>query len=347
VPGKWRWEEGWPIQRIREQVFYPQPDQTLSQSTPGTETHLLRNIPTTGIEASGPVLWWGDVTPDQRLTDAYSLVYDTTTLKEDVEILGFPKTILKVSADAPHANWFVRLSDVAPDGTATQVTGAGFNGTHRESAKNPKPLKPGEIFPLEIELHLTSWVFPKGHRIRLSISNSQWPMFWPSPYPVTTSLYLGSENPTRLLLPVVPNEQRPGPQFLTPAKDPKFPGFATLDPINASGYVEIGKIERNTLQRSTRVVAPNESRTKLPWGEEHFEEIITHETNDDHPEKTSVNGKDIFTVNLKNRTLTWEADTTFRSDLKNFYYNCTRRLKENGKLIREKTFQDTIPRDFQ
>jgi uncharacterized protein len=345
APGFWRYEDGWPVKRIREHVLHPQPNHTLSTSVPSTETHLLRNIPSTGIEASGPVMWWGDVAPDQRPTDAFSLVYDTDAFTQEIEILGLPKIQMQVAADASHANWFVRLSDVAPDGSVTQIAGAGFNGTHRESAKDPKPLQPGESYPLEIEMHFTSWIFPKGHRLRLSISNSQWPMFWPSRYPVTTSLHLGKQ--TRLLLPVAPHEKRPVPKFSVPLPDPILAGFTTLDSGNISGYGEIGIIERNTSSRTTKIVATNSGGDRYPWGTERYTESITHQTNDDHPEQTSMTGTHKMTVELKGRTLVWEADLSFRSDLENFYYSYTRRLLENGKLVREKQWTDTIPRDFQ
>ncbi len=162
APGEWRWEEGWPIERIEERALYPQPNHTLGSEEAPETTHHLRYVPSIGIEAGGPVMWWGDVAHDQRPTDAFSLVYDSKPLEGDLEILGFPTALLTVSADAPRANWFVRLSDVAPDGTVTQVAGAGFNGTHRASAREPKALVPGETFPLEIEMHFTSWVFPGG-----------------------------------------------------------------------------------------------------------------------------------------------------------------------------------------
>jgi hypothetical protein len=111
-------------------------------------------------------MWWGDVAPDQRPTDAFSLVYDSAPLEQDTEILGLPLARLQVSADAPQANWIARLSDVAPDGTVTLVTGAARNGSHRDSAREPAAIQPGQWFPLDIEMHFTSWVFPKGHRIR-------------------------------------------------------------------------------------------------------------------------------------------------------------------------------------
>ena len=97
-----------------------------------------------------------------------------------------------------------RLSDVAPDGTTTLITGAGLNGAQRESDTDPKDLLPEKIYPLRIDMHVTSWVFPSGHRIRIAISNALWPMLWPTPFPMTTVLALGGENASRLVLPVVP-----------------------------------------------------------------------------------------------------------------------------------------------
>ena len=54
-----------------------------------------------------------------------------------------------------------------------------------------------------------------------------------------------------------------------------------------------------------------------------------------------------MTLELDGRTLVWEAELSFTSDLENFYYDYTRRLLENGELVREKNWQDTIPRDHQ
>ncbi len=146
VPGHWRWEEGWPIDRIKPDTLYLGVNHQLHAETVAPATHLLRNVPTAGMEAGGPNSWWGEVAHDQRPTDAYSLVYDSEVLPADLEILGRPRAHLRVAADAPRADWFVRLSDIAPDGSVTLVTGAGFNGTHRDSARDPSDIVPGEIF---------------------------------------------------------------------------------------------------------------------------------------------------------------------------------------------------------
>jgi hypothetical protein len=292
-------------------------------------------------------MWFGDVAPDQRPTDAFSLVYDTPPLTEDLEILGLPKALLEVSSDAPLAHWFARVNDVAPDGTVTLVANAGQNGAHRESARDPKSIEPGRRFPLEIELHFTSWVFPKGHRIRLSVSNAQWPMIWPTPYPMTTTLFLGREG-SRLILPVVPLAERPRPGYHPiEAREDRLPGFEPIDAGTPSGYGEISSVDRNPRTGKARVVATSSSASRFPWGEERNTESIIHEAEDRRPEAASVRGEYSTEVKLADRTLRFESVVVFRSDPENFFYSCVRRLLWNGALVREKAWEQTTPRDHQ
>ena len=345
APGTWRFEDGWPLARGRNWTLYPQPNHALGPVAPAAASHSLRYVPSIGFEGGGPVMWWGDVAHDQRGTDAFSLVYDSEPLTEDVEIMGFPLATLTVAADATRANWVARLSDVAPDGTVTQVTGAAMNGTHRISAREPRAIVPGQPFELGIEMHFTSWVFPKGHRIRLAVNNAQWPMLWPTPEPMTTQLLLG---PSRFSLPVVPHAARPVPNFLPPSEDdPQYAGVESLDAGTVSGYGEISSVERNPQTGHVVAKATNEYGTRYPWGEERNVETIRYEINDHAPADAAVTGTHRVEVKLPGRTLVWDAELSFRSDRQNFFYTYRRRLTENGELVRDRTWQETIPRDFQ
>jgi hypothetical protein len=348
APGDWRYEKGWPIERIREREFFPRPDGSLSPEAPSEESVArLRYVPTSGVEAGGPVMWFGDVAPDQRPTDAFSLVYQTPPLTEDVEILGLPHAMLRVSADAPLAHWFARVNDVAPDGTVTLVASAGQNGSHRESSRNPKSIEPGKPFPLEIELHFTSWVFPRGHRIRFAVSNAQWPMIWPTPYAMTTALHMGASG-TRLRLPVVPPEDRPKPEFAPiPPPGPSLRGFAPIDTATPSGYGEISSVDRNPRTGHAKVAAASSSAYRYPWGEERRTGSITHEAEDGKPENASVRGEYATEIKLSDRTLRWECVVVMKSDRSNFFYETTRRLLRDGAVVREKSWKETFPRDFQ
>jgi putative CocE/NonD family hydrolase len=347
VPGRWRWEEGWPLERVDFQDWYAQPDHALARSPGETATHKMSYKASVGIEGGGQTMWWGSVTPDQQPMDDHSLVYDSEPLQEPMEILGRPVVRINVSATAPRANWVVRVSDVAPDGQVTLVAGAGFNGTHRNSAREPEEIVPGEEFPLNFELHFSSWVFPKGHRVRVAISNSQWPMLWPTPMPVETTLAIGGEAGARVQLPVVPAGKERSPGLRSPEPSPQLPGFETLDSGNITGYAAITEIQLDPETGEAFGVASNSGATKYPWGIERFEEKIEHRTSDSNPAHTSVVGRYKLTEELADRILDFEQTVEFRSDSENFYLEFHRWVLVDGELFAEKRWAEEIPRDYQ
>ncbi|MFY9531862.1 MAG: CocE/NonD family hydrolase [Candidatus Acidiferrales bacterium] len=341
IPGEWRNEKSWPPAGERDRTLYLDSEHLLRDSAPAAGLHQLKYVPSVGIEGG---FWWGEVTNDQRPTDAFSLVYDSPPLENDTAILGQPRVMLTASASAPLADWFARLSDVAPDGTVTLVTGAGLNAAQRSSSTSPADPEPGRVYQLEIELHVTSWVFPRGHRIRLAISNAMWPMIWPTPYAMTTSLALGGENPSRLVLPIVPLEgELAPPHFSAPGPTEK------LADVESNGDTWPGTFttEQDEIHHSTRVNWRGDSSSQFPWGQEKYHEQLTYDVADAHSDVSSVHGEADTTVELKGRTLLWHSALDLRSDGKNFYYNYKRELSDNGKLLRQKSWQETISRDHQ
>src|SRR5215475_1818522 len=122
IPGRWRTETAFPPERTAHRSWYCGPERDLAPEPPRSGAVALRCVPSGGVEAGH---WWGELTVDQRGADAFSLVFDTPPLEEDVEILGFPLVMLNGAADAEPLHWFGRLCDVAPDGTVTLVTGGG------------------------------------------------------------------------------------------------------------------------------------------------------------------------------------------------------------------------------
>ncbi|NGN69459.1 CocE/NonD family hydrolase [Streptomyces sp. A7024] len=142
-----------------------------------------------------------DLPYDQREEDGGSLVFDTEELGEPCEILGAPVARLEVEVSEPIAMVAVRLSDVAPDGSATRVTYGLLNLTHRDGDADPQPLEPGRRYQVDVQLNGVAQAFPAGHRIRLSLSTSYWPQAWPPPHPVRLTVHTAG---SRLLLPVRP-----------------------------------------------------------------------------------------------------------------------------------------------
>jgi putative CocE/NonD family hydrolase len=334
IPGQWRLEEGWPPKRLQMRPLHLRADRSLAAEPSATDVHRLRYVPSAGT-ASG--FWWGELLPDQRPSDAFSLVYDSAPLDADLEILGLPRARLRVSADAPLAHWFVRLSDVAPDGQVTLVTGAGLNGAHRRDATTPQPLVSGQADPIDVEMHFTSWVFPKGHRIRLAVSNALWPMIWPTPYAMTTALHVGGDA-SRLILPVMPFEPRPRPDFVAVPMGERGPGG-----MWPGGYHTV----RDDARQSTRVEWSGKSESEEDGGHVSDRERLIYEVEDARPEAASIRGEADHEVHLPGRLLSWKARLELRSDRERFYYRLRRELHEDGRLVRQRTWEELIPRDHQ
>ena len=312
----------------------------LADSPAAHEVHQLKYVPSIGAEAG---FWWGELLADQRPVDAFSLVYDSAPLKEDVAILGWPHALLQASAPVPLADWFVRLSDVAPDGTVALVTGAGTSGAQRDSMTDPRDLEPGNVYFLNIQMHLTSWIFPKGHRIRLAVSNALWPMMWPTPYPMITSLTLGGDTGSRLVLPMLPAKGASPTPFSSPQPSEARAGIRSTGASWPGEWI----LQRDEGRQKATVVWKGKSETEYPWGKGTYHEQLTYDADDAHPAVSSVRGEAELIYELNGRELTWQGHLSVTSDEKNFFYKYTRELLKDGQMLKQKTWEEAIPRDHQ
>jgi len=339
IPGEWRSFDSWPVNPTQQQLWFLNREHGLGLQPSVSSTDSLRYEPSSGIEAG---FWWGELAVDQRPLDAMGLVYDSVPLENGLAILGEPIAHLLASSSAPVADWMVRLEDIAPTGEATLITGAGLSGAQRESMRDPTPLTPGQRYPLTVQLHFTSWVFPKGHRIRVAVSNALWPMIWPTPFAMTTDLAVGGDQGSTLTLPVL---QSPGndAHFNPPIPDPKLPGYGSEGETWPGGFT----MTRNFDEATNQVKWSGSSKTTLPWGEEDSVEKIAYDVIDSDPAKSSMHGEASTTVKLKSGTITWSVVLDLKSDQQNFYYTFTRRLTKGKQLLRTKTWKQTIPRDLQ
>lgn len=126
---------------------------------------------------------------DQRIDDAGSLVFDSEILSEALPIAGQVKTRLSLSSDKPQAYVIVRISDVHPTGEVTRITHGLLNLSHRNSHEFPEPLVVGEVYDVDVALNHMAYVVPKGHKVRIAVSTSYWPLIWPCAEDATLTLY--------------------------------------------------------------------------------------------------------------------------------------------------------------
>jgi predicted acyl esterase len=340
IPGRWYTSDRWP--ETKESILYLNQDHDLV-ATPAEFKHsLIYNV--TAPDATGVAMWWGDWFPDQRASDAHSLVYDSEPITDSVEIMGIPQVTLQTSTDAPAANWFARLSDVAPNGMVTHITGAGFNGNHVESPEKPIRLIKDKIYTIQIDLHVTSWTFQEGHKIRIAINNSQWPTIWPSPYAMTTTIRSNDKGKSFLKLPVLTNPTPLAKPFPKPEAAPKLDGYGTIAAGTPSGYAELEEAVRDESTGTTSVLSTNSGSDKYPWGIHHYTQSLTHIASDEEPANSGVRSTYTISVEQEGRILKWTGILDFSSDEKTFFYQYKRVLEKNGEVIKEKEWVEDIPR---
>lgn len=254
-PGRWVGERTWPSPHVHSRVFYPATGGHLGDAPMAAEDDgfVLQSPLSLGLFAgkwcsysAGP-----DLPYDQREEDGGALVFETEPFDERTEVLGAPVLTLRCCVDRPVAQVAARISDVAMDGKATRVTYGVLNLNHRDGHDAPAALVPGEPFTVEVELNDLGHCFTPGHRLRLSLSTSYWPLVVPPPEPVCMQVY-GSG--THLSLPVraerdddpevvFPEPAYPDPVERTPQKPAEHRWVVHRDLETSASTLEVIKDE--------------------------------------------------------------------------------------------------------
>ena len=237
VAGSWRDEPVWPPERARSLTL---PLSGAAPASGGVDRLAVRaDVGSAAWISCAGHLPFGQP-DDQRSDDAWSLVYDWE-LDEELEILGHPRLAVRVGSSAPVAFLSAKLCDVFPDGTSALVARGFLNLAQRRSRTDPEPMRPGVVEAVEVELDATSWVFPAGHRLRLSLAGTDWPNLVPPPAPVTLTV---ERDGSALTLPAL-DGPGPSPPPLAPSAPsdrprrdhrPTIPAPAPRTPRPAGGW---------------------------------------------------------------------------------------------------------------
>jgi predicted acyl esterase len=241
--GEWRFEETWPPARSVTTTL--RPTETHAAQVGTSNIDVLDVRPDVGVAAWNSCaggLPWGQPT-DQREDDSWSLTYDWPVDSDHFEILGHALLKLKVASDQPVASISVKICDVFPDGTSALVTRGFLNLTHRTSSTSPQPLMPNVFENVDVELEATSWVFARGHKIRLSIAGADWPNIWSPPHPFALSV---DRSTVQLMLPTVDNYGAGTPKFA-----PLKPTVHSESPPSEHDVPTQWRIERDVLAHQT------------------------------------------------------------------------------------------------
>jgi putative CocE/NonD family hydrolase len=145
---------------------------------------------------------------------ADALVYTSAVLEQELEISGWPHLELFASTDCDDTEWHVKLTDVGQNGRSIKVCQGCLRASYRESLEHPTRVTPGEIHRFDVELWPVHYVFQLGHRVRVTITSSDFPWFARSlntfgslknqaePRVATNTIHHGAPHASRIKLPV-------------------------------------------------------------------------------------------------------------------------------------------------
>jgi len=330
----------WPLEGMKEETLQLSAKGDLVPTSAKAGTMEIPVDPAAGIDAGS---WWGERAPDMKNAIAGSLVFDSEPLTSPKVIVGQPGIRLKVAAEAPLANWSVCLEDVHPDGSVTLITGGAFNGSQRTSRTDPRPLEPGKFFEAAFPLHFTTYTFAKGHRIRLTVSNAQFPMLWPTPYRKPTKLAVGDEI-SSVKLPVLTSPGAPADFLLKPVELP-LPVDFKLFSGGALGDAPSPKVSHEG--KWVKVLQDEEQHWQIGDTEFFDYESVTYRVDPADPAVAGFYGSGRVTIDHQGRKMEIVTSVDVESDAKDFAISVHRKLSENGAIKGEKRWSRKIPRDFQ
>jgi len=228
---KWHDEDSWPLKRTVATKFYLHSAERAN--TLGGDGRLSAKVPTNEppdrytYNPENPVItlmnWnkYGNRDAEEPLDKRFIerrddvLVYTSEPLQAELGVCGRPFVRLYASSDCLDTDWIAMLSDVYPDDRSISLGEGVLRARYRNSLEKAELMIPGKVYEFTFELMSTCNVFHSGHRIRLTLTSSGFPIHARNPntgHPIGEdaelrvahqTIYHCDEYPSHLLLPVV------------------------------------------------------------------------------------------------------------------------------------------------
>jgi hypothetical protein len=223
----WREADAWPLPGAEHRVLYlhgaaaPGAHGALSASPPAAEPGESAFVSDPEHPVSDPQ-WEAPGAHDYRWLAGRpdTLVFETEPLERDLVVVGSITAEIAVAADAPDFDLWVKLLDVAPDGTAFNLMSPGLDvlrARYRDGWRRPALLGLGRVATLRLENLTTGNAFKEGHRMRVVLAGSFFPAFSRNPQTGASeassaetrrariTIRHSARHASRLVLPVLPS----------------------------------------------------------------------------------------------------------------------------------------------
>ncbi|MCL4158696.1 UNVERIFIED_CONTAM: hypothetical protein GTU68_030957, partial [Idotea baltica] len=226
---EWRASEQWPPKGAQMESWYFNHENTISNQKPDVKEGMDQYVANKQTGTGEKTRWRSMVSklftpkayPDLATRDQQRLCYTSATLSENIEISGHPLIKLFVQSTAEDGSFHVYLEDVEPNGKIRYVTEGMLRALHRK-VSNETPLykdwvpyrtykqadaqllTPGEMSELYFDMLPVSYVFQKGHRIRVAFTCHDADHFFPvTPDKTVIQLHRNKEWASCCELPIV------------------------------------------------------------------------------------------------------------------------------------------------
>jgi predicted acyl esterase len=181
---EWRADVAWPPPGARSRELYLAAGGALTDVAPAGSADPDRYRydpadppPTLGGSIISSVLTPGSVDVSSIHARSDVLDYATDLLAADLDVVGPLRFTLHAGSSAADTDFFVRLSDVLPDGTAIQLQSGAVRCRYRDSSRDAEPLDPDAVYEFDIDLAGVAHRFAAGHRIRVDVCSADFPKF--------------------------------------------------------------------------------------------------------------------------------------------------------------------------
>jgi putative CocE/NonD family hydrolase len=176
--GTWRRETAWPPPQAVATPVYLRAGGALSFEMPGgdepADTFLYD--PADPVPETVGRNCWALCTAldDRRRLDGRAdiLRYVSEPLEEELALTGPLTAQLHAASSAVDTDFTVTLCDVFEDGTVNTIQDGIVRARYRDGYEHPSLIEPGRVYEYGIDVYATSYLIPRGHRLRVDISSS-------------------------------------------------------------------------------------------------------------------------------------------------------------------------------
>jgi uncharacterized protein len=217
--GSWKETTTWPPPNAQPLAFPLNGDRTLANKRPSSaatvsyEFDPANPAPVAGGRYRNGCIVDVDKSPLRERNDVVR--FATEPLQASLKIVGSVQVELNVRTSARDADFIARLIDVWPDGYAMPVVEGQVRLSRRARGSARERIQPGKTYRATLNLGTTALLVPAGHKLRLDITSSAFPMLEPNAgtgedewktagaVKARQTIVTGGSQPSRLLLPVV------------------------------------------------------------------------------------------------------------------------------------------------